>query len=147
MKTLCKSKDYLPKYTKLGPILKAGSSARCWESMNSFCSLIGNIIFNYNKTIRLSTRKKLQSLNYNLNNSKFLTSHIVVCSVYRLRYELREMNRKNFKKIGFLWNMDREILKKFWKDGVVNFDKDYELRETTAGGLKNYVSLSRIAAF
>ena len=131
----------MPKYDKLKEILLSASSARCWKAMEDFCKMIGGIIFNYNKTIRLSTRKKLQSLNYNLNNSKFLTSHIVVCSVYRLRYELRDMNEKNFQRIKFLWNMDRGKLRNFWKDGVVNFDKDYEL--SGAEGIRkkqNYVS-------
>ena len=111
-----------------------GSSASCWEIIESFSKMIGGIIFNYNKTIRMSTRKKLQSLNYNLNNSKFLTNHIVVCSVYRLRFELRKMNERNFQKIKFLWNMEKEKLRNFWKDGVVNFDKDYELSGDNIAG-------------
>lgn len=149
LKNLKRGGNYLPKYSKLKEILLSATSARCWASVESFCKLVGGIIFNYNKTIRLSTRKKLQSLNYNLNNSKFLTSHIVVCSVYRLRYELRDMNEKNFQKIKFLWNMDREKLRSFWKDGVVNFDKDYELGNIDQpGGVKKFVSLSlRIQRF
>ena len=104
---------------------------------------MGQIILEYNRTIRLSTRKKLQNLNYNLNNSKFLTNHIVVCSVYRLRFELRRMNERNFEKIRFLWNMDKQKLRVFWKNGVVDFDKDYELSQF--GGSKNdknYVGLA-----
>lgn len=39
--------------------------------------------------------------------------------------------------------MDREKLRSFWKDGVVNFDKDYELGNIDQpGGVKKFVSLS-----
>jgi len=127
--SLRKKDEYLPKYVRLLEILYLESSARCWESIESFSRTVGFIILEYNKTIRLSTRKKLQNLNYNLTNSKFLTNHIVVCSVYRLRYELRKMNERNFEKIRFLWNMEKEKLRVFWKNGVVDFDKDYELSQ------------------
>lgn len=129
LSSLRKKDQYLPKYFRLREILALDSSARCWESIDSFCRTVGQIILDYNKTIRQSTRKKLQNLNFNLNNSKFLTNHIVVCSVYRLRYELRKMNERNFEKIRFLWNMEKEKLRVFWKNGVVDFDKDYELSE------------------
>ena len=52
----------------------------------------------YASKIRKTTASKLNLLNERLKNAlKILTNEVVICSVYRLRYDLREMNEYNFR--------------------------------------------------
>ena len=70
---------------------------------------------NYSAKIRKTTSNKLNTLNERLKEAKqILTNEIVICSVYRLRYDLREMNEYNFKKLKFLWNVRKDIIEQFW---------------------------------
>ena len=123
---LAKSKRHILQYQLLEGVLFNSLNVDIWKTINNFCSIVGTNVMRYHQTIRMGTRKKLQTLNSKLNETKFLTTHVVICAVYRLRFELKQMNELNFKKISFLWNVDRSVLKDFWSQSVRHFDKDFE---------------------
>jgi uncharacterized protein YjaZ len=86
-----------------------------FTQIQKFSDDIGDKIMNYSAKIRKTTSNKLNTLNERLKEAKqILTNEIVICSVYRLRYDLREMNEYNFKKLKFLWNVRKDIIEQFW---------------------------------
>lgn len=98
--------------------------------ISKFSDDIGSKIMNYASKIRKTTLGKLNTLNSRLKEAKpVLTNEIVICSVYRLRYDLREMNEYNFKNMPFLWNIEKGVIKSFWKENVLSFDKMFRKYE------------------
>ena len=65
------------------------------------------------KHVRDYTKAKLLQLNRRMEKAKMITNHVVVCSVYRLRYELQQENENNLQKHMFLQNVDKKVLIEF----------------------------------
>lgn len=128
----------LDKFPLLQGFLNAEVFEDIWSMFVGFSLNLGNLILDYHFEIRNSTTNQLKGLDSSMKLSKFLTPHIVIASVFRLRYELRQENDHNYKKMAFLMNTDKDLLHNFWKSAVLHFDKvfsnvvrDYDIYNCT----------------
>lgn len=137
MHVMNQAKKLLEKYPVLEKVIYYQFAKPIWKKLHNFSKFVYKEILEYSKEIRTSTKEKLLFLDHSMRNSKFLTSHVVISCVYRLKYELMEYNKNNFGEKPFLFNIKEELLSFFWRESVIHFDKEFETGET-----RNYVIFS-----
>ena len=130
------------KFPALYYILMDPSFVDFWQKFEELVKKNFEFILAWSLKIRSATRRKLQELDQNLKEAKILTSHIVISSVYRLRYELREMNEMGLGTAEYFADADQRLFRRFWRESVINFGKSYEGGDFNSGRqlLTNVVS-------
>lgn len=120
-----KAEESLRGYQVLNSILRCEMFERSLIDYRKFSLRIGKLIFDYYCEIGVATQNRLKRMNDCIKDSKFMTTHIVVAAVARLRYILKEENLRKFNQLSYLKFVDSGVLQGFWKQAVLNFDKDF----------------------
>ena len=120
-----KAQESLKSYRTLNGILSCVTFEKSLLEYRRFSMRIGKLIFVYYCEIGTATQEKLKHMNDCIKDSKFITTHIVVAAVARLRYILKEENLLKYNHISFLKFVEASVVQNFWKQAVLNFDKDF----------------------
>lgn len=105
-----------------------------------FSFYLGKAIFSYFQDIGKTARLLLERLDRKIQEAKFLTSHIAVSAVARLRTVLKAENSKNYKKIAYIMHVDSKILNRYWKQALLHFDKVFSPQPISVKDLNSKVS-------
>lgn len=116
---------FIKEFHWIDNLLKQKIFSKNWFEIQKLNKQNYHLITKYYHKVRFQTRRKLKKLENMLHNSRFLTKHVVVSSVYRLRFELRQSNEESYSKFQFLWSVEKSLMKSFWREAVLNFDKDF----------------------
>jgi hypothetical protein len=91
--------------------------------LKEYCVFIGVTIMGYQSYVRRLANRLLQELNDTTKTARFMTKHIVIAKVCRLRHELQKFKKEDSKRLEFFDGIDRNLIEKFWEINILNFEK------------------------
>ena len=69
--------------------------------LEEFCLSTGVILMDYQGKIRRLTNTLLEEMNESAKDCKFITKHVLIAKIHRLRFELKDLKEKDQKKLCF----------------------------------------------
>lgn len=86
--------------------------------LNEYCTYIAVTVMRYQSNIRKTCNDMLTELNDNTKKSKFMTKHIVIAKIIRLRFELQSKKTKDSKNFQFFDGIGSDLIEKFWEHNI-----------------------------
>jgi hypothetical protein len=100
--------------------------------LKEYCVFIGVTIMGYQSYVRRLANRLLQELNDTTKTARFMTKHIVIAKVCRLRHELQKFKKEDSKRLEFFDGIDRNLIEKFWEINILNFEKGQNANKSEA---------------